>query len=106
MARALEELRGENARLQEALASRDAELEQAQAALARCSGWCSAGPRSGRGQRTQTAARGREASWRRGRGGAARVPGRDGGMVASAARRGDQGLFRQRVLVPAARDGF
>ena len=34
MARALEELRGENARLREALANRDAELEQAQAALA------------------------------------------------------------------------
>ena len=34
LARALAELRGENARLREALAGRDAELEQAQAALA------------------------------------------------------------------------
>ena len=79
MARALEELRGENARLREALAGRDAELEQAQAALAVLQRMVFG--RSSERSRPEAADGGTGAGSElaAGRGGAARAPGRDGG---------------------------
>jgi len=44
-------LRVENAQLREEAAQRAVELEQVKVALGCCSGWCSAGPRSGHGRR-------------------------------------------------------